>query len=125
LGEAEERGIFAIGCRDHAEDYLSLVTGVAPARTDAVNVIGVPVAIEEDERVRVVVASCVARACGAGQAAAMASVTEIRRIRGQRGSVPTFWAFRATPMAFESDGRITCAEEQSSGHVRRLFSESF
>jgi hypothetical protein len=103
-----------------------LVTGAAPARTDAVNVVGVPVAIEEDERVRVVlVAGCVARACGAGQAAAMASVTAIRRIRGQRGSVPTFWAFRATPMAFESDGRITCAEEQSSGHVRRLFSESF
>jgi hypothetical protein len=74
-----------------------LVTGAAPARTDAVNVIGVPVAIEEDERVRVVlVAGCVARACGAGQAAAMASVTAIRRIRGQRGSVPTFWAFRAT-----------------------------
>jgi hypothetical protein len=57
------------------------VTGVAPASTEAVNVIGVPEAMEEEESARaVVVVSCVAHACGAVHAAAMAKVTEIRMI---------------------------------------------
>jgi hypothetical protein len=58
-----------------------VVTGVAPARTDAVSVTGSPAAIEEEESAMVVlVASCAAPARAAVHSAAMATVTEIRMI---------------------------------------------
>jgi len=94
---------------------------VAPARTDAVRVMALPAAMDEEESVSAVVVACgVAHAGGTMHIAAVANKARIRRMGagGQEGR-----SLSAAPMAFEREERNTGGKVQSAGHVSSKIGE--